>query len=471
MRIGLTKFLDSLTIALDFVEKEILNVAPYHGQRVASIANRLSKAFDFNQEKTFALTQAALLHDCALNEYFHDEKPNDDKRAQEKDMGLHCKAGEKIISKLPFYDLIKNAVLFHHETADGSGAYGKKASETPITARLIHLADALDVNWNLSEKTDQKKYDSICKWVKEITGTIIDEECSKAFFETVDLNFLQQISGDSVLDYLRNRIPYTEEEIDNEAMIGLCSIFADITDYKSHFTWRHSLGVADKAKIMAEYYGYSQNDCQKLYIAGALHDIGKLMISNNILEKPGKLNSDEYKEIQNHAMGSYKLLDNISGLEEIKRIASLHHEKLDGTGYPFGYKADQLNKNERLMACIDIYQALVEERPYKKGLEHSVAVGILTKMANEGQLDPQIIKDIDECFKNIKEPVLINKPVLSIDEQTHKRSENLELWRCPVCGYIHEGPLPQDFICPRCEQPACIFEKSIKYNERTGNKQ
>lgn len=459
MKIDLAKFLDSLTIALDFVEKEILNVAPYHGQRVASIANRLAKAFNFDQKRTFALTQAAFLHDCALNEYFHDEKPNEEKRAQEKDMGLHCKAGEKIISKLPFYNLIENAVLYHHETADGNGAYGKKANETPLTARLIHFADVLDVNWNLSEKIDQNKFNSICKWVKEITGTIIDDECSKAFFETIDFNFLSQISEDSVLNYLRSSIPYKEEDIPNEAMIDLCSIFADITDYKSHFTWRHSLGVADKAKIMAEYYGYTKEECQKLYIAGALHDIGKLMISNDILEKPGKLNSDEYKEIQNHAMGSYRLLDNISGLEEIKRIASLHHEKLDGTGYPFEYKAEQLNKNERLMACIDIYQALVEERPYKKGLEHSDAIGILTKMGNEGQLDPQIIKDIDNCFKNIKEPVLINQNISFKEEETPKQSENLELWRCPVCGYIHEGPLPKDFICPRCEQPACIFER------------
>ena len=459
MKIDLAKFLDSLTIALDFVEKEIINVPPYHGQRVASITNRLAKVFGLDQNKTFALTQAALLHDCALNEYFHDEMPNNKERAQERDMGLHCKAGEKILSKLPFYDLIKDAVLYHHETADGNGAYGKKANETPLTARLIHFADVLDVNWNLSEKIDQNKYNSICKWVKDITGTIIDDECCKAFFETIDFNFLSQISEDSVLNYLRSSIPYMEEDIPNEAMIDLCSIFADITDYKSHFTWRHSLGVADKAKIMAEYYGYTKEECQKLYIAGALHDIGKLMISNDILEKPGKLNSDEYKEIQNHAMGSYRLLENISGLEEIKRISSLHPEKLDGTGYPFGYTAEQLNKNERLMACIDIYQALVEERPYNKGLEHSVAIEILTKMGNEGQLDPQIIKDIDNCFKNIKEPVLINQSISFKEEETPKQSDNLELWRCPVCGYIHEGPLPKDFICPRCEQPACIFER------------
>ena len=462
MQIALAKFLDSLSIALDFVEKEILNVAPYHGQRVASITNRLAKAMNFSDEETFALTHAALLHDCALNEYFHDEQPNGKERAEERDMGLHCKTGETIVSKLPFYHLIENAVLYHHETADGNGAYGKKASETPLTARLIHLADCLDVNWNLSQEITPDKYKAICNWVKKETGTTFDKECSDLFFKVIDIDFLNKLSGNSVVDYLHSCIPYTEAEISNEAMIGLCSIFADITDYKSHFTWRHSLGVAEKARTMAEYYKYSKEDCQKLYIAGALHDIGKLMISNNILEKPGKLSSDEYKEIQNHAMGSYRLLENIRGLEEINRIASLHHEKLDGTGYPFGYTAEQLNKNERLMACIDIYQALVEERPYKKGLEHNVAIGILNKMADEGQLDKQIIKEIDDCFKNISS-IVTHQSSKTIENTTEevKHSDNLELWRCPVCGYIHEGPLPDDFICPRCEQPACIFEKYI----------
>ena len=459
MRIGLAKFLDSLSIALDFVEKEILNVAPYHGQRVASITYRLCKELNYDDDFLFAITQAALLHDCALNEYFYDEKPNDKEQVNERNMGLHCCAGEKILSKLPFYNKIKNAVLYHHETADGTGAYGKKANETPIYSRLIHLADIIDVDWALYEGINQSKFDSICNWLKDITGTIIDKDCANLFLKTIDLDFLNKLSGNLVLDYLHRVIPYIEEEIPNDAMIDLCSIFADITDYKSHFTWRHSLGVADKARIMAEFYDYSETDCQKLYIAGALHDIGKLMISNEILEKPGKLSPDEYKSIQNHAIGTYKLLENVMGLEEINRIASLHHEKLDGSGYPFGFKANQLNKNEKLMACIDIYQALVEERPYKKGLSHGSAMNILSKMGNDGQLDKEIIKEIDNCFKDRNENNITESFIDIKNNETIKESSNKEQWRCPVCGYIHEGPLPSDFICPRCEQPASIFVK------------
>ncbi len=460
MKIALSKFLNSLSVALDFVEKEILNIAPYHGQRVAAITNHLGRALNFDKQTLFAVTYAALLHDCALKEYFNDEKPDQEHSVSEKDMTLHCKEGEKILLKLPFYNKVKSSVLFHHERADGNGAFGKKYNEVSLYARLIHLADALDVNWSLYENIDYEKYVKICNWVKESEGTIIDKECTQLFFKYIDLDFLQQLSNNQVIKVLHESIPDLVEDIPNEAIIDLCSIFADITDYKSHFTWRHSLGVADKSKSMAEYYEYPKDEADKLYIAGALHDIGKLMISNDILEKPGKLTSDEYKTIQNHAIGTYKLLENINGLEEINRIASLHHEKLDGTGYPFGLKANQLSKEERLMACLDIYQALVEERPYKRGLMHSEAMEILNKMAKDGQLDVIIIADIDKCFSNNEIKKAHHSKVFYTDDINKENiSVSEEMWRCPVCGYIHHGPLPKDYICPRCEQPASVFGK------------
>lgn len=461
MLIELTKFLNSLSIALDFVEREILGVAPYHGQRVAAIVSRLATHLGFDKDIVFALSQTALLHDCALNEYFNDEQPDGASIALERDMSMHCSTGEKLMAKLPFYNKIMGAVKYHHERADGTGAFGKKDSEVPLYAKLIHLADVLDVNWSLSEMT-KSKYEKICQWIKDNTGAVIDDFCAELFFKALDFDFFMGISGESVLEYLDKAIPSIEIEISMEALIGLASIFADITDYKSHFTWRHSRDIADKAQKMGEYYGYSKEDCQKLFVAGALHDIGKLMIKNDILEKPGKLTRDEYKTVQNHAMGTYRLLKDIKGLEEINLLASLHHEKLDGSGYPFGLKAGQLSKDQRLMACLDIYQALVEERPYKKGLLHDEAIAILNKMGNAGQLDCEIIEDINNCFKNLNEAYGQESFYHGSADKTENQiiySREKEMWRCPVCGYVHEGFLPLDFICPRCEQPGSIFEK------------
>ena len=144
--------------------------------------------------------------------------------------------------------------------------------------------------------------------------------------------------------------------------------------------------------------GFDEDICQKMYIAGALHDIGKAAIGNEILEKPEKLTDEEFKTMKHHAVYTYYILSGIDDFEEIRDWAALHHEKLNGKGYPFGKTADELNKPERIMACIDIYQALTEDRPYKKGLSHDKACGILDDMAQKGFVDSDISNKIRDCF-------------------------------------------------------------------------
>lgn len=149
---------------------------------------------------------------------------------------------------------------------------------------------------------------------------------------------------------------------------------------------------------MAMYYDCSPEETTKLYFAGALHDIGKLVIDRDILEKPGKLSAQEYEHIQNHAYYTYDILRRIKGLEDVTLWASLHHEKLNGTGYPFGKTAVDLNRNERLLGCLDIYQALTEKRSYKDGLSHEKSIDILRDMATKGFIDANIVKDLDRAF-------------------------------------------------------------------------
>lgn len=398
MEIELTKFLESLTIGLDYIEKEILGVSPYHGQRVAAITHRLAQKTTLDSNTIYYLTYAAILHDCALAEYYNDEQPNGNLLSPESNMTSHCVVGEKILAKLPFYQNIDKAILYHHERADGSGPFGKTASEVPLYARLIHLADLLDVNFNLIEEMSHKKFEQIQKWVETNTGTLIDKDCADLFSKAIDYDFLREIANKKVLEHIKTILPTYLLDIPADAMMSLSTIFADLVDYKSPFTSRHSIGIAEKAMKMGHYYKFPEKECQELYIAGALHDIGKLLVEKDLLEKPGKLTSDEFTTIQNHAIGTYILLKDIKGLETITDIAARHHEKLNGNGYPFGLTAKDLDKKQRLMACIDIYQALVEERPYKKGLDHNQAMNILRNMASNGFIDETIVEDINHCF-------------------------------------------------------------------------
>ncbi len=450
MKIEFSKYTQSLSVALDYAEKAISDIKPFHGLRVAIITNIMAEYLELDKNEIYSLTQAAVLHDCALSEYVLDEILDDTRAVSEKYMSPHCKEGEKILSNLPNYDTVKGAILYHHENADGTGNFGLKASETPLTAQLIHLADMTDVVFSLYS-LDSEKYEAIKDWVGSNAGILFSEECSEAFLKSVDYNLLQSITGDNAKAIFEETLPPRIIDISTEALRKLSSVFAEITDAKSHFTWKHSLGISKKAEAMGIYYDLSAEECDKLFISGALHDVGKFLISNDILEKPSKLSPEEYKEIQNHAMGTWELLHEISGMEDITRWAALHHEKLDGSGYPFKYTGDELDKNSRLMACLDIYQALVEERPYKAAMPHGKAMNILRDMGGSGHLDTQIIEDINLCFaddeNNDYRPAEIT-PEITISGPAY---------RCPVCGYVHEGELPRDFICPRCEQPGTIF--------------
>jgi HD-GYP domain-containing protein (c-di-GMP phosphodiesterase class II) len=149
---------------------------------------------------------------------------------------------------------------------------------------------------------------------------------------------------------------------------------------------------------MGNYYGYSRVERAELYLAAALHDIGKLATPVDILEKPGKLTDGEFSIIKEHVRITWELLKDIEGFGLICAWASNHHEKLDGSGYPFGKKAEELDFNSRLMACIDIYQAVSEERPYHPGRNHGDTMKILYSMADKGQIDGGIVKNLDSVL-------------------------------------------------------------------------
>ena len=116
---------------------------------------------------------------------------------------------------------------------------------------------------------------------------------------------------------------------------------------------------------------------------------------------PDKLTDDEFSKMKNHAGYTYLILSEVNDFEEIRDWAAFHHEKLNGKGYPFGKTAAELNEPERIMACIDIYQALTEDRPYKKGLSHEKTCDILDDMAQKGFIDSTISNKLREFFNII----------------------------------------------------------------------
>ena len=407
MRLDLTDLLYALSFALDKVETELLGINTGHGKHVAYLSLLMGKEAGFREEELRDFVGCCLLHDNALTEYIHEEfskSPmsqrisvklsdiNDLKKSKmEHD---HSIIGEQNIRLLPFRTDVKNIILFHHENADGSGAMGRKASETTLKSQILHLADSIDMTTHLTKMT-LAEFEELRRWVQSKMGSLFSREAVELFLKAVDYDKIVHLQDKGVLPCLHEElheeiIDYSDEEVRN-----IAGLFAQIVDYKSEFTENHSRGVAEKAEMMAHYYGFDAEKSIRFFFAGAMHDIGKLVVVNDILEKPGKLTESEFAKMKNHAAATHYILGQIKEIPDIVKWAGNHHEKLNGTGYPQGLKAEDLSFEERIMACIDIYQALTEKRPYKDGMPHEQSVSILLDMAHKGELDEDIVHDID----------------------------------------------------------------------------
>lgn len=406
MRLNINEVLFGFSTALDAVESELFGATSYHAQRVAYMCSLMGKKLGLSDYERICLSVAAVLHDNGLTQYIQEEMANGSDHKDidvENNLGRHCVLGEKNVKCLPIYPDIKDAILYHHEKADATGPFGKTVEETPLFARIIHVADRADVRLKFGD-IEEKDYYKVKEHIEAGIGKNYDEGVASAFLEAITYENIKTAKGNGIVASLYEEIPRIEKDYTTAEMLSISDMFARIIDFKSPFTTRHSAGIAEKAKIMGEYYKWDEETCNMLYFAGAVHDVGKLFVDNEILEKPGKLTAEEFRHIQDHATGTYVVLHGIRGLEEITDWASLHHEKLDGSGYPFKRTANELGKKERLMACIDIYQALVEPRPYKDGMFHEKAMSILREMVDDGKLDADITNDIDIVFKDWAEP-------------------------------------------------------------------
>jgi HD-GYP domain-containing protein (c-di-GMP phosphodiesterase class II) len=165
--------------------------------------------------------------------------------------------------------------------------------------------------------------------------------------------------------------------VDADGLDEVARAFADIIDAKSPFTWRHSVRVAELAGAASAHAGHDRDQQRRLYRAGLLHDIGKLGVSNRILDKPGNLTPEEWIEVRRHPLHSLEILRRVSAFGDLAWMAAVHHEALDGSGYPWRLTATQLDPAARTLAVADIYDAITEDRPYRPAMTRDAAIAIL----------------------------------------------------------------------------------------------
>ena len=390
MVIRIDSLIKSIATALDVVEQELLGASTNHGKRIAVLCAKMGKILCKTPDEIMSLAICALLHDNALTEYLLVSRTSGH---YDPAMKKHCVFGERNIKTLGLKTNIKKFILYHHERADGKGPFGIKEGQGPVESELIAIADSIDVMYDL-QTLSPDKLPALKKSIADEIGKQYSKIAATAMLEILNLDMLLSLKDEKIDETTEEAFIPWIVDVEAQSIMGLAGFISRIIDCKSEFTRKHSTQIANIAWFMSEYYKYSREESVMLYLAAALHDIGKLFTPTAILEKPGKLTAEEFIIIKDHISKTYELLKDIEGFQSICTWASNHHEKLTGAGYPFGKKADELDFNSRLMACIDIYQAVCEKRPYHPARDHAATMQILSQMADDGSIDKSIVNDL-----------------------------------------------------------------------------
>ncbi|NPV80275.1 MAG: HD-GYP domain-containing protein [Firmicutes bacterium] len=161
-------------------------------------------------------------------------------------------------------------------------------------------------------------------------------------------------------------------------------------DLRDTHTARHSKNVADHSEIIAREMGLPIDDQKAIYLAGLLHDVGKIGVPRSSLSKPSKLTDEELKEVHKHPILSYELISEIPGFKGIAEIVLYHHERYDGHGYPHGIKGEKIPLGSRILCVADSFDAMVSERVYRHAIPVPEAISELEQCAGT-QFDPEVV--------------------------------------------------------------------------------
>ena len=309
----------------------------------------------------------------------------------EEMISLRCDRGARIVRKLGMGEAAAEAVRGLDEHWDGGGYPDSiRGEQIPILSRICAVAQHLDVF------SIDRGVESAITTLKERSGTWFDPELVRMAVSLHRRGELwaqcrpedaEEDTRRAVLDLDHGR----RHRLESSRIDQICEAFADVVDAKSHFTFRHSNGVADAAFSIAQEMGLADDRIQLVRRAALLHDIGKLSVSNAILDKSTKLSAEEWSAVYQHPSITSLILERIAPFREMAVVAGEHHEKLDGSGYPHRLEAKDLSIESRIIAVADVYGALSEDRPYRPGLMLDEIVSIMTKLVPH-QLDA-------DCFE------------------------------------------------------------------------
>lgn len=291
-----------------------------------------------------------------------------------------CERGAQIASVLGFPAATSEAILYVDEHWCGLGhPFGIAGYEIPVLSRIILLAQTVEAYWS------EHGTKAAVEMARKRRGT---------WFDPALVTHLESFRRDSNwwgaladIDHIGEAVVQLEPGSEpmlatHERLDRISYAFAAVIDAKTPFTARHSTNVARFAVAIAGTMGVPAAESRDILRAGLLHDIGKLGVSNRILDKPSKLTDEEFVEIRKHPSWTLEILNHVAAFRNFAPDAARHHERIDGRGYPWKLSGEQLTFTARVLAVSDVYEALTATRPYREGLSVAKTIDIMARDRN-----------------------------------------------------------------------------------------
>ena len=287
-----------------------------------------------------------------------------------------CERGADIVRRLGFGEAVAAGIFSLDEHWNGKGRpQGLRGEYIPIGARIALLAQVVDVfNTVGGERAVETE-------VRRRTGAWFDPQVARAFFAVAHSRaFWSGLRPEG----LEERVMALEPDagtllVDEPRLDSIAEAFADIIDAKSNFTYGHSQRVASYADAIAAELDVPASRRRWLHRAALLHDIGKLGVSNGILDKPGRLDADEWEAVKRHARFTEDILARVSVFSGLAPIAGAHHERPDGTGYPKRLAGAAIPLATRIITACDIFDAITAARPYREAMPLERALELMER--------------------------------------------------------------------------------------------
>lgn len=406
----------TLSMALDLV----VDGANVHQIRTAAICKYISEEMAFEPSEQHILLNAAFLHDIGAAPD-HDERQRLTSPTQERLLGMgiyaHAETGWELLRNSLCFATEADAIRHHHDKWEGDNPSGYSGDAIPLSSRIMHLADRVEVQLNKKEPVLGQR-EKICEWILRKKGSHFDPDVVEAFLACSAREcFWLDIMHSGFWSSAFKTDHWGATRFTARQMLNIAGLFATLIDRKSAFTATHSRSVANVAVLLAKHMGFCQNELYLMKIAGLLHDLGKLSIHNSILEKPGPLTSSEVQAMRQHTYYTFRLLEQMEDMRQVAQWAAFHHETLDGKGYPFQLSAEMLPLGSRVMAVADIFVALAESRPYRDRMEGPAVKKIMTGMTEKGKIDPRILEVLYGVYDKADAIVLASEECGAPDEE------------------------------------------------------